>query len=386
MGPVLDMINVRIIPWIVAGAALIAGVALLVETPLVRWLRPWIVRRELPSNIFAVSMVTLAVAVTFCSARRIHGVIRDRRTPLKADLWKVGVFTGTFVAVFIAQIYWLDGTGLFARAIDRDASVSLLAMVLQTSVPLLTIGALVGYCFNTALAGPALGPSPTSECELAIGRPYDYQWFDVAPRRPFMAVAQERRGKTLPVVLVYAVTGIVAGYVMWPQEWPVPSVLCGILGLVAAWFYVGIAHREYRHRDLSQPVTGLVFRRAFIRDDGGQLDFVVIEENGTPSGKVQLQRPWNDVTGFVKSRYGAVFESTNAQPFDVDWNVIIMAPAVGMPLLVSETFEGEGSVYQLLSELASRFGPEARAKCLLEREGSARREQAKSRSGMPEEL
>ncbi|MBX9924950.1 MAG: hypothetical protein K2Y05_01205 [Hyphomicrobiaceae bacterium] len=343
----------------------------LLEPAVARLLRPSVNYRPLPSLIFAVSSGVLAGSFTFCSTRRKAGIMLERRSELLSFLRNIGIYVGVFVVLFVVHVTWLGGAELFARAIQNDSSVSLLSTVLQTLLPLLVTGAIVGYCFNTALSEPTAVLGGAYNDPTASEWPHNYSWLDHSPRRPFRTWHQERSNTVLPVLVIYTLTGMVVGYLLWPQQWFGSALSCAALGLWAASGYATIVHWTYRHTDSAALMTTFVSRHAFVRERDGQLNFVVAEENGTPTGKIQIERPWAEVQEFSKDRYSAVFEETHLRP-STDWNVIKLVLTNSAPLLVSETFDGDGVVYSNVSRLAELFGPTGR-----ERYMQARLETAK---------
>lgn len=355
----VDGIDGRIAPTVVSGIALAAGVFFLIEPSVTLSLRPLVTYRPLPSLIFASSAGVLAASVMFCATRRKAGILLERRNAFLSFLRNGAIYVGVFLVLLVAHFLWLDGCAQFDRAIRHDSGVDLSAMVIQTFVPLITTGALVGYCFHTALAGPPTAYGAAFNDPTASEWPHIYSWIDHAPRRPFRTWHQERSGTVLPVLAIFTLAGLVVGYYLWPQQWVGSALSCAALGALAASGYAGIIHWTYRHTDPSELVTTFVSRHAFIRKTGDQTNFVVVEENGTLTGKIQIERPWREVQEFSKDRYAAVFGATH-QRGETDWNVIKLVLTKGPPLLVSETFDGDGVVYENLSRLTEVFGPAAR--------------------------
>lgn len=374
----------RIWPWIMASAALIAGVAFLVELPLTQLLKPWVYRPDLPGVIFAISATALAFVVAFTFRGRPIGASASWRGELKADLRWFSAFMGTFIALFVFHFMWLDGVAMFSRAVERDPRVNLGVMVLDTLVPLLAIGAMVGYCFNAVLSDPVTRRYSILDDHPDVIQPHDCVWFDYAPRRPFRTIFEERSGKTVPVVVIFGVTGLVVGYVIWPQQWFGSALGCACLGLLASSGYAAIIRWKYRHADLAGPSATLIGRRAFIRENAGRLDFVVMEEDGSPSGRVQVQVPWSDVQEFSKDSYNGVFGLTHARPFKTDWNVVKLVPTSGGPLMVAETLAGDAEIYPITSKLTNLFGAKAREEFLQKR--SDPQSHSKDQSSVPSEL
>ena len=375
--------KVWIWPRVMAGTALVAGVAFLIELPLAQALRPWIFRRDLSSIIFAVASSALAFAVAF-SYWRSRVITFPGGGELFAELRAVGVHVATFIALFVIHAVWLGGVEEFARAIQRDARVNMVEMVLATVVPLLAIGALVGYCFNAALSESSARRYGILNDDPDVIKAHDFVWFDYAPRRPFRTIYEERSAKTLPVLVVFTLTGLVVGYVIWPQQWFGSALGCACLGLLASSGYAAIIHWRYRHADLAGPSATTILRRAFIQQTGDRLDFVVTEDDGSSAGRIQAQLPWSDVQEFSKDSYNSVFGLTHSRPFNTDWNVVKVVPTNGGPLMVAETLAGDAEVYAITSKLTNLFGAKARDDFLQKR--SVAQPYARDHGGFPSEL
>ncbi len=356
-----DAFDVRIMPTVVSGIALAAGIIFLVEPSVAQMLRPLVNYRKLPSLIFASSAGVLAASVTFCATRRRAAIMLERRSAVLSFLRNSAIYVGVFVVLLVMHLLWLDGGEQFARAIRHDSAVDLTGMLVQTILPLVTTGALVGYCFHSALSEPAAVYGADFRDPNASEWPHMVSWLDHAPRRPFRTWHQERSNTVFPVLAIFTLTGLVVGYYLWPQQWFGSALGCAALGVVASSGYAGIVQWTYRHTDPSDLMTTFVSRHAFIRKSGDQINFVVVEENGTASGKIQIERSWDEVQEFSKDRYAALFGATNLRG-TTDWNVIKLVLVRGAPLLVSETFDGDGEVYGNLSRLTEQFGPAAREK------------------------
>ncbi len=379
-----DRIDRRIAPTVVSGIALAAGVIFLIEPSVTLSLRPLVTYRPLPSLIFASSAGVLAASTMFCATRRKAGIMLKRRNAFLSFLRNGLIYAGVFLVLLVAHFVWLDGCAQFDRAIRHDSGVDLSAMVIQTLVPLITTGALVGYCFHAALAGQPMFYGAAFNDPTASAWPHIYSWLDHAPRRPFRTWHQERSQTVRPVLAIFTLTGLVVGYYLWPQQWVGSALSCAALGALAGSGYAGIIHWTYRHTDPSELVTTFVTRHAFIRKTSDQTNFVVVEENGTVTGKIQIERPWSEVQEFSKDSYNSVFGLTHSRPFNTDWNVVKVVPTHGGPLMVAETLAGDADVYEITSQLTNLFGAKARNDFL--QKHSDPQPHTKDRGGVPTEV
>lgn len=379
----------RLAPLLVGGAALIGGAALFIEPALVRLLSPWVHRRDLPSMIFAVSAMTLAMAVTYSAGPNIEKVKRATRGWLPADLQRLLVLLATMLILLFAHFAWLDGLDMVGRLPDYDKRLDPFAIAARIFLPFLIICGLAGFCLrhvlnsmNAVIARDLV----YSDALLGIGVPHDYTWSDFEPRRPLRTNDEDRAAKTRMMMALFATTGFAAGCIAGSGGWITFGMIGAAVGLVASSIGVLLVNRSYRHTDPRHLVQELVHRRAYVEEKDGTFFFVVIAEDGTRSGRVTLRRPWEAVSSFADGTYGKIFSAIDTRLSGIDWNVIVSVPEVGTPVLVAETFEGHDTVYRNLTYLNDRFGPAARSRFMRERAAATHSDEGAAGAAIPSEL
>jgi hypothetical protein len=377
----------RVEAWLVAGAALLAGATQFLEKPLTQFLRTWVDRRDLPSILFAVSLSVLVVAVCYAWDRQISKIRYAMRGWLVGDVQRAVVGVCTFVVIFIGHIAWLGFADAMDRAVNYQPNVDPFRMIGSVFLSVVIFGLLVGFCINRAIAGaPPSQQLNFSETE-SVDPQHDYRWLDFAPRRPYRSVHEECRARIVPVFVIFTATGLVVGCLLWRDQWIGTGILGALLGLLAAGLYGAAVNWGYRNHDGTAPVEELVYRRAFVKQAGDAFRFVVVTEDGSPTGKVLIDVPWEDVAEFSRARYADVFGISGERVFSSrDWSVIIMVPIAWSPKLVSETIGTLQDDYATLAGLSERFDPRARSRFMQARKPAPTDVGSKRAGTIPKQL
>lgn len=132
-----------------------------------------------------------------------------------------------------------------------------------------------------------------------------------------------------------------------------------------------------------------VVRVAQVENVDDKLVFMILEND-----QVVTAALWADIVQFLRGDMWVLFGSGGKSPIKEAWHAIIMAPPVGYPLLISSSIDGEAAIYDRLTSLNARFGPEAHAAYVRNRAKNASRNEEQSvpsgmvapSRGVPEQL
>lgn len=190
-----------------------------------------------------------------------------------------------------------------------------------------------------------------------------YGWWEDFPKRPLRNVAHERNEHEMEATITPMILGFCLGACLWPVSWLSFGLFTGFICLFAGLVH-SMTERPHPGVDVKTIVGAQGWREArIVNTSDGALSFVVTSRREPSSDEEFLIAivPWAAVTGFAADKYARTFMRADEQIFERDWSVVMMSPEVGHPVLVTESLNGDGHVYELVTELTARFGPAARS-------------------------
>ncbi len=207
-----------------------------------------------------------------------------------------------------------------------------------------------------------------------------YGWWEWFPDAPLRNVAHDRHWHEVPTLLLPISLGFCLGACAWPEFWISFGLFMAFCGFVPG-VILALANRPHPNESPKSVVGVSAWREARVtQGPNGTLAFIVTSrpEPSSVEAVIIADLCWASVTEFTADTYRRFFGLQPDEMAGQDWNIVTMAPAVGRPLLVTESFYGVAHVYQVVTELTARFGSIARTK--FEREAQ---EQAESVGGGP---